>query len=46
MNFGTLGGQTESAGSGFTSATPEPGTVSLMFGGAALLFTAIRRRRV
>lgn len=45
MNFGTEGGQTEDAGSGYISATPEPGTVSLMFGGAALLFTAVRRRR-
>lgn len=45
FNFGTQGGQTVAAGSEFVVATPEPGTLSMMFGGASLLLAGFLKRR-
>jgi hypothetical protein len=45
FNFGTQAGQTVAAGNGFTVTTPEPGTLSMMFGGASLLLAGFLKRR-
>ncbi len=47
FNFGTESGQTVAVGRGFneTTPTPEPGTLSMMFGGASLLLAGFWKRR-
>ena len=45
LNFGTQGGQTLAPGIGFTLTTPEPGTLWMMLGGAALMVVAFAKRR-
>jgi hypothetical protein len=44
FNFGTQSGQTVAAGNGFTVVTPEPGTISMMFGAALLLLAGFGKR--
>ena len=45
FGFGTQAGQTVGGGQGFTVVTPEPGTLWMMIGGAALLIAVFAKRR-